>query len=461
MLPVSEAYVQYRKMPINPITEEKVIESFATEINDDRQDFIMLEWLTFIIGLITSVVFAEYLLHNRPLRLMKIIFSVAAGTIGYFVLLLFWKSGAFLSAFAIGHITGLIFDYICGERQSVLSEICLYISGDMIWLPICLCGKSIWDYAVYLSALIFCLSMLPLCTSTQRDIIHKHTAFYPNRSKYNLIISVVPCTVILPEILVLISIRSFSVLQSVFTFVSFLAIWLLAVYLQTEISRRLNAEYLNDAMTRWQRESRDYMNTIRSQRHDFNLHLHAVSRLINSGKYDECQQYIKKLVNEAAAINDIMPVCDPVVGSMLYNMREEARRSGSEIYYDITYDMEDILCNGFECNKIIGNLLQNAIDALQSDEDKEYGIHLKIFKRRGNTVIISENRFVGEPSRIAGVFEPGYSTKKGHEGIGLSMIKRTVGLYGGRIYPEFRDDKIRFVVNIPNKVRFSTKGEAI
>jgi hypothetical protein len=33
------------------------------------------------------------------------------------------------------------------------------------------------------------------------------------------------------------------------------------------------------------------------------------------------------------------------------------------------------------------------------------------------------------------------------------MVARTVERYGGRIYPEFEGDVLRFVVNIPNRVR--------
>ena len=123
--------------------------------------------------------------------------------------------------------------------------------------------------------------------------------------------------------------------------------------------------------------------------------------------------------------------------------------------------MEDISCNGFECNKIIGNLLQNAIDALQTPEDKACGIRLNILKRRGNTVIISENRFTGDADDIARAFELGYSTKKNHEGLGLSMVLRTVQQYGGRVYPEFEENIIRFVVNIPNKVRSLKEDDGI
>ena len=207
-----------------------------------------------------------------------------------------------------------------------------------------------------------------------------------------------------------------------------------------------------EEMGRWQRESRDYMNVIRAQRHDYNFHLHAIVGLVESGEYEECRRYLEEMAGEAADVNDIMPVSDAVVGSMLHNMRQEARKRGSNITYDITYDMADVLCNGFECNKIIGNLLQNALDALTTREALERGIHMTIFKRRGNTVITVENYFDGDKDQIARVFEPGYSTKHRHEGIGLSMVLRTVRQYGGRIYPEFEENLIRFVVNIPNKV---------
>ena len=238
-----------------------------------------------------------------------------------------------------------------------------------------------------------------------------------------------------------------------------LTVFALAMLYWGELLRRTELSELADAMGRWQRDSRDYMNVIRSQRHDLNLHLNAISGLLAGGQYDACHAYVAKLVADAGDVNDIMPLSDAVVGSMLYNMREEARRRGSDITYRITYDMADALCNGFECNKIIGNLLQNAIDALDTDEDRAAGIRLCIFKRRGNTVITCENRFTGDRAAIARAFEPGFSTKRRHEGIGLAMVKKTAERCGGRIYVEFEDELIRFVVNIPNKVNLNAGGK--
>lgn len=211
---------------------------------------------------------------------------------------------------------------------------------------------------------------------------------------------------------------------------------------------------INDLMNTWHKEARDYMNVIRSQRHDFNFHLHAVVGLIENEEFEECQQYVRNMSLEASTINDIMPIHDAVIGSMLYHMKEQAKAKGIDIEYNITYDLEYVLCNAFEINKILGNLIQNAIDAISNDEEKEYGIRVSILKRRGNAVIKVSNCFQGDKNVILHAYDLGYSTKKHHEGIGLSMISRTVEKYGGRIYTEFDDDIVSFIVNIPNLVHF-------
>ena len=419
----------------------------------------MFEWITLAIGSVASIVFAGYWLHAKAPHIGRLCISVAAGILVYLALVVFWREGAFFIAMLAGQIVCLICEFIHRNRQLLLAEGCFYLSSDMIWLPLCMCREEVWEYAVYMAALLLCVSLIPMGREEQRQV-YRLMDFYSERRNYFWIISCLPCVVLVPDILILMVTGTFSVFSGLVLSTVFLFLFAIILCLQWEVFHRLHAEYLSNALAQWQRESRDYMNTIRSQRHDFNLHLHALSGLINSNKYEECQRYVQKLVSEAADVNDIMPVSDPVVGSMLYNMREKARRQGTDILYHITYDMEDILCNGFECNKIIGNLLQNAIDALQTPEDKKRGIRFKILKRRGNTVIISENPFTGNPDSIARVFEPGYSTKKGHEGIGLSMVLRTAHSYGGRVYPEFENDVIRIVVSIPNKVHLP-EGEDV
>ncbi len=418
----------------------------------------MWAWLTLILILPASVFFTDERLRGKwpgPVRLLLAVFT---GGLLYFPLGRLTE-GAFFIALLLGQAACLA-ETVWSKREVLLAELGMDVGFDMTWLPLYLCSEEVWSYAVYLAAIVVCLALAP--NDKWRRV---SDSLYTENQKRYWLISLIPCMVLLPEAMIFTAVvmektgGKISVLSSMLMTVSFLILYSIALLLQNQVAGRLAAKDLNEDLNRWQEESKDYMNTIRSQRHDFNLHLHAISGLIQSGETVKCRAYIQKLVKDAGEINDIMPVSDAVVGSMLYNMRSEARRRGSDITYHITYDMEDILCNGFECNKIIGNLLQNAIDALQTPEDKQYGIRLSIFKRRGNTVIVSENRFTGDPDWIARVFEPGYSTKKNHEGIGLTMVLRTAKRYGGRVYPEFEQDKIRFVVNIPNRMHLSREGE--
>ncbi len=418
----------------------------------------MWGWGFLLLWLVSSLSFLSIWLQNSKPSWPELCVACAAAA-GTGVILFGTLPQWFIPAgLAAGHALYWL-ESLFRRKPGTLAGACAGAGAAAICLPLSMGGEDAWRYGFLTAGVLSCLFLVLRSRKSRADHTHL-TDPYPSEPRHLhgwvfLPLAVLPVSLILLPFSNVFGMYSALALSGVL-----LCIYVLLLALQRLIYERQTALRLIDALSRWQRESRDYMNTIRSQRHDFNLHVHAISGLIGSGEYEECREYVQKLVAEAAAVNDIMPVSDAVVGSMLYNMREDARRKGSDILYHITYDMADILCNGFECNKIIGNLLQNAIDALQTPEDKAYGIHLRIFKRRGNTVVTVENRFTGDREQIVRVFEPGYSTKKNHEGIGLSMVLRTVEQYGGRVYPEFSENAIRFVVNIPNKVNLAGGEEA-
>lgn len=347
--------------------------------------------------------------------------------------------------------------YLVSCRISRLSHILqsasLLVCALAPWLPLLRLAHFPWEYGALWTVLFLCL-LYEGASRVRQGKLSSVSDQYAAQKQESLLM-LLPLLILLPALALTLLPQTCSLTAAVYMGILFL-LAILLVLLQDQIRQRVRLQMLNRAFARWQQESCDYMNTIRSQRHDFNLHLHAISGLVASGEYAECGAYVQRLAAEAAAVNDIMPVADAVVGSMLYNMRETARKKGSDIYYQITYDMAEVLCSGFECNKIIGNLLQNALDALTTPEDLAYGIRTTIFKRKGCTVITVENKFDGDMDAIAKVFEPGYSTKKHHEGIGLPMVLQSVTRCGGRVYPEFEDGKIRFVVSLPNRI--SEKG---
>lgn len=196
-----------------------------------------------------------------------------------------------------------------------------------------------------------------------------------------------------------------------------------------------------------------FMNVVRSQRHDYNLHVQTVAGLIAQDKWDECREYVDSLVRDTARLNAILPVKEPAVAALIGYYSDLAERDGFTLLVDVRDDLEAIRTNTYETNKIIGNLLQNAFDELSLQRDGGDGrIELSIFKR-GEACIIRVSNRVLSPEAFSGGSEPlfrqGYTTKRGHDGVGLSSIRVLARKAGGDVTAWLEKDTVHFVASIP------------
>ena len=207
-------------------------------------------------------------------------------------------------------------------------------------------------------------------------------------------------------------------------------------------------------------EMQSFMNVIRSQRHDYNFHVQTIAGLLRQGDMKECLKYMDALEKDSIRMNEILPVKDPAISAMIHNFQSLAAREGIALHIDIENDLTQIATNVYETNKIISNLLQNAIDETKTHEDKSYGIHLTILKR-GEYIVIRVSNLI-DPAKmsekeLSNIYKQGYSTKQGQEGVGLSSIRQLAGRYRGTIYTQLEEDQIHFVAKIP--INYAKKQE--
>ena len=198
-------------------------------------------------------------------------------------------------------------------------------------------------------------------------------------------------------------------------------------------------------------EMQSFLNVIRSQRHDYNFHVQTIAGLIRQGKVEECLKYVNALEEDSAIMNAVLPIKDPAISAMIHNFQILSAREGIPLYIDIHYDLGQIATNVYETNKIISNLLQNAIDETSSHEDKSFGIHLTIMKRGEYCVIRVSNKLKRIPGseELGQVFQQGFTTKRGHDGVGLSSVRTLIDRYHGTIYTQLEEDVIHFVARVP------------
>ncbi len=198
----------------------------------------------------------------------------------------------------------------------------------------------------------------------------------------------------------------------------------------------------------YREEMETFMNVIRSQRHDYNFHVRTLAGLVQSGDMDACRAYLDELVQDSVEMNQLLPIQDPAISATIFSFRALAARAGIRLHIDVQNDLSAIATNVYETNKIISNLLQNAIDEVSTHADKSYGIWLYVLKR-GQFCLIHTANELGDTPVDGNVFRQGYTTKSGHDGVGLSSVRALVERYHGLVYTRQEDGLIHFVAQIP------------
>jgi signal transduction histidine kinase len=194
-------------------------------------------------------------------------------------------------------------------------------------------------------------------------------------------------------------------------------------------------------------ELQTFMNIVRSQRHDYNIHVQTLHELVRQERQSEATDYLNRLMEDTVALNRLLPLADAAVSAVILSFQSEAARMGIPMHISIENDLSNIATNTYETNKIIGNLLQNALDETAQLKDKSFGIHLSVIKRGEYAVIRVSNRT--QNYNAMKDYRIGQSSKTGHEGIGIASIRALATRYGGVVYARQEDRIIHFVAKIP------------
>ncbi len=192
------------------------------------------------------------------------------------------------------------------------------------------------------------------------------------------------------------------------------------------------------------KENFDNLNIIK---HDFRKHLIYLSQLILDKNYDESIKYINNIIdnNILGEYNKIINTGNTCIDTIINLKLNGALNNNIKItpYVMIPYDLDifsvDIIC-------LLGNLLDNSIEANLKLEEKDRYIFLKIKYYNENLFINIKNKYSeiikDEDNNIL-------STKKYRKekyGIGIKIIEKIVKKYDG--YLKIKDDDNEFNVSI-------------
>ena len=165
---------------------------------------------------------------------------------------------------------------------------------------------------------------------------------------------------------------------------------------------------------------------LRFLRHDFKNHLNKIRDLLNDNNYQGVQNYLDDMDESIIVKQEYSKTGNKDVDSLINYELTLASEFGAEIICDIDLP-EQLNITSFDMTVILGNLLDNAVNALRQSEKKVMIITIKFMK--GIIRIDIENTYNSKYKR----------KPDGREhGIGLLSVTNALEKYHGSLktFPE-------------------------
>lgn len=197
---------------------------------------------------------------------------------------------------------------------------------------------------------------------------------------------------------------------------------------------------------------------LRAQTHEFANQLHTISGLIQIGDYEEVVSYVSALTQGRAAIDLTVSrrVLDHSVAALLVaKSAVAAERKASLRITDRTHLGPLEPQSSFDVATVLGNLIQNGIDAAVSSppgQDRAPWVQVEIRQPGSMVEIAVRDSGPGVDSTVATeVFEHGFTTKAaqdGERGIGLALTRLICRRRGGEVEIRNTEDGAEFVARM-------------
>jgi two-component system, LytTR family, sensor histidine kinase AgrC len=188
---------------------------------------------------------------------------------------------------------------------------------------------------------------------------------------------------------------------------------------------------------------------LRSQRHDFMNHLQVVYGLMELGDYKEACDYIDRIYKDIQSVSRLMRTDNAAINALLSAKSEEAAERHVEVEFDIRSRATGLVMEPWEFCGILGNIIDNALDALDGKPGGK--IRILLWEELGGFNFAVENNGPSIPDGIAEqIFEPGFTTKgENGQGLGLHIVRETLEEHNGGVALSQTGEWIRFSGYIP------------
>ena len=217
------------------------------------------------------------------------------------------------------------------------------------------------------------------------------------------------------------------------------------MFFKNRINKKM-AVFQADLIDKHYAEVENMYRQVRGWRHDYKNHIQTLKAYMSVNEYDKVNIYLDRLDEDLTSVDTIMKtgsiIIDAILNSKISLANSKKINVNAKAFVPDNLNISEIdLC------VIIGNLLDNAVEACEKITDNEKFI--RIFIGMKNTqlyIYIANTAPGGKQKKVNGLFA---TRKSGYHGYGLVRIDKTVEKYKGYVKRSSEDGAFTTEILLP------------
>ena len=203
--------------------------------------------------------------------------------------------------------------------------------------------------------------------------------------------------------------------------------FLLRRTLYNMIDRRIE-RFQSELIEKQVREIQNMYRQVRGWRHDYRNHINNMKIQLSEGNYDKLSDYLNELADDLDTVDSVIKTGNVMADAILNSKLNVAEKMNIKL--NVKANVPDKLpMSDVELCSMLGNILDNAVEACGTLPEEERFMRVYIGKLKGQLYLSVQNS-AGKVRKSKNTY---LSTKEGEHGYGLFRIDRVAKKYGGYV----------------------------